>query len=144
MTTLVKTPNRIMSAKLIQLYPTGSIQENIFPLVCISQQITVIRKASAFSIEALFITPAAKVAVVLSNHPQPNELKQIVSELRSWDADRLAELAEDYTWSTLGQAFRIVDIMAAHGHLTFSDDAVFSRSVNRQMKNGDFVILRME
>lgn len=34
--------------------------------------------------------------------------------------------------------------MAVHGHLTFSDDTVFSRSVNRQMNNGDFVILSME
>lgn len=133
-----------MSARLIQFCPIGIIQENISPLVCISQQITVIRKAGEFNIEALFITPAAKVTVILSGHPQPNELKQIISELRSWNVDRLKELAEDYTWRTLGLAFRLIDIMAAHGHLTFSDDTVFSRNVDRQIKNGNFAILSME
>ena len=110
-----------MSAKLTQFCPIGIIQENISPLVCISQQITAICKAGEFNIEALFITPAAKTTVILSGHPQPNELKQIISELRSWNVDRLKALAEDYTWRTLGQAFRLIDIMAAHGHLTFSE-----------------------
>ena len=133
-----------MSANLTQFCPIGIIQENISPLVCISQQITAICKAGEFNIEALFITPAAKTTVILSGHPQPNELKQIISELRSWNVDRLKALAEDYTWRTLGQAFRLIDIMAAHGHLTFSDDTVFSRNVDRQIKNGYFAILSMK
>ena len=144
MTAPSKTSDRILSAKLTQLHPAEGNQGNISPLVCIGQQISVIRGASEFNIEALFITPAARVTVILADRPQPNELKQIILELRSWDAERLEELAEDYTWRTQGQAFRIIDIMAAHGYLTFSDDAVFSRSINRQMKNGDFVILSME
>lgn len=144
MTNPVKTSDCILSAKLTQVYPAQGVREDISPLVCIGQQITVIYETGKFNIEALFITPAAKVAVILSERPQPDELEQIISELRSWDAERLEELAEDYTWSTLGQAFRIIDIMAAHGHLTFSDDAVFSRSVSRQMKNGGFVILSIE
>ena len=141
MTASAKASDRILLAKFTKIHPAQGVRESIFPLVCIGQQISVIHKTGEFNIEALFITPAAKVAVILPEWPQPAELEQIILELRSWDAERLEELAEDYTWSTQGQAFRIIDIMAAHGHLTFSDNAVFSRSVSRQMKNGDFVIL---
>jgi len=144
MTTPAKTSDRILSSRLTQLHPAAGSREDISPLVCIGQQITVIRESDEFNIEALFIPPAAKVTVILSERPQPDELRQIILELRSWDAERLEELAENYTWRTQGQSFRIIDIMAAHGHLTFSDDAVFFRSVNRQMKNGDFVIFSME
>lgn len=111
------------------------------PFVCIGQEISVLSNGIQFCISGLFLSPAGDVSIILEGSPSPSDLPRVIEYLRGWDYAELDAASSDYTYLNFGQAYRIIDIMAKHGHLKFSGAQALSAAVDRNMKNGSFYLL---
>lgn len=129
-----KTTN-ILSETLI---PLNSAAAPTPSLVCIGQNLSLVQKSGQINLASVFISPNGQVAFVLSERPTSQEIPSIVAKLMSLGYDQLDSIASDYTHRTRGQAYRIIDTMAAHGHLTFSNSKDLISNTNQCMKKGAF------
>lgn len=111
------------------------------PFVCIGQDISVLSDGLQFCISGIFLSPAGDVSIILEGRPSPSDLPRIIEYLRGWDYAELDAASSDYTYLNFGQAYRIIDIMAKHGHLKFTGAHALSAAVDRNMKNGSFYLL---
>lgn len=109
------------------------------PLICIGQDLSV----GQINLTGIFVSPAGQITIILSDHISEQQLSALLAELRSWGCEKLDSIASDYTYRTRGQAFRIIDLMAEHGHLNFSDDGELTKNINRCMQSGSFNLLRI-
>ncbi len=109
------------------------------PLLCIGQGLSV----GQINIAGIFVSPAGQVTMVLSEQISEHQLQFLLSELRTWDSDRLDEIASDYTYRTQGQAFLIIDLMARHGYLNFSGTGKLAKSISQCMRDGSFNLFRI-
>lgn len=122
-------------------HPAESTTLRSFPLVCIGQNLSVVSKQGEFSISSMFLSPSGDVSIVLKNHISETDLNQLIEHIRTWRYDDLDSTASDYTYLNLGQAYRIIDIMAKHGHLKFSDSSDLVNAVNQNMRDGKVCVL---
>lgn len=122
-------------------HPADQPSLRSLPFVCIGQEISVLSDGLQFCISGIFLSPAGDVSIILEGRPSPSDLPRIIKYLRGWDYAELDAASSDYTYLNSGQAYRIIDIMAKHGHLKFSDAQVLSDAVSRNMKNGSFYLL---
>lgn len=120
------------------LIPLNSSAAPDRPLICIGQNLSLKSKSGQINLAGLFVSPAGQIVIILSNHPSDQELSSIITELRSWDCERLDEIASEHTYQSRGQAFRIIDMMAERGHLTFSDGGELTKAINQNMRSGSF------
>lgn len=127
--------NNALFSNLIPL--TGNVSPSA-PLICIGQDLSI----GQINLTGIFVSPAGQITIILSDHISEQQLSSLLAELQSWDCEKLDSIASDYTYRTRGQAFRIIDLMAERGHLTFSHDAELTKSINRCMRGGSFNLFR--
>lgn len=122
-------------------HPADHTSLRSIPFVCVGQELSIIYNELQFCIFGVFLSPAGDVSIVLKERPSSPELQHIIEYLGEWDYDGLDSISSDYTYLNSGQAYRIIDIMANHGHLKFSGVKALSDAVNRNMKDGSFYLL---
>jgi len=106
------------------------------PLVCIGRDV----KTDDGTIDCFFVSPSGSVVVVVSDI-SAFQLTAYVDRLRGWGVDELDAVAADYFFHARGQAYRVIDIMAALGHLTFSDESDFISRVEDGLESGALLVV---
>lgn len=127
--------NDALSGTLIPLNSSASPEPS---LICIGRDLSLICESGQAHLSGILVSPAGQIAIVLSDRPSDSELPFIITELQSWDCEKLDSIAADYTYQIRGQAYRIIDIMAERGHLTFSDRGSLAAKINQCMSSGSF------
>lgn len=95
-------------------------------LVCIGQGIC-LSGANLRMVADLFLSPDGTVSVaVRSSSGNASEIARYISRM---GFPGLNLIASDYFYKTEGQAAGIIDIMARHGHITFSESANYTAAV---------------
>lgn len=110
------------------------------PLVCIGQDLSV----GQINLTGIFASPAGHITIITPSHVSEQQLPALLAELQSWNCEMLDSIASDYTYHTYGQAFRIIDLMAKHGHLNYSCDGALTKNINQCMRDGSFNLFRIE
>ena len=67
-----------------------------------------------------------------------------ISEVSSWASDDLDSICSDLTLRESGQAYRIIDLMAARGYLSFSDGQDFSERISANLHCADFSVFCLD
>lgn len=106
-------------------------------LVCIGRGVTLTSSDRSLFIQSAFVSPSGQVAFYLDIPAGQDE----VDLLGTLGYDDLDSIAEDYTYQSYGQAYRIIDIMAACGKLSFSDGKELARSADSCMKDREFLVI---
>lgn len=115
------------------------------PLVCVGSDIP----AGRSRIERLCVSPSGRVAIVERDPFRRGEsessflerISAYIAEIRSWDCDRLDDIAADHAYRTSGQAARVIDIMARHGHLSFSDAGDFRSEMESGLRSEPILVV---
>lgn len=95
-------------------------------LVCIGQNIR-LSGGNLRMVADLFLSPDGTVSVaVRGTNGNPLEIARFISRVGFPGLDMIAS---DHFFKTEGQAAGIIDIMARHGHITFSDSLKFKEAV---------------
>ena len=89
-------------------------------------------------IDNLFVSPSGEIVIAES---APHEDADYAAALQQWSAEDLDRLAEDYSYNLYGQAFRIIDLMAKEGLLTFRDGGELKDKLTRTLANGSYLVL---
>lgn len=128
-----------MTTKITIDPPTFRVRpENLSSaLVCIGRGVTLVDSDRCLFIQSVFVSPYGQVAFYLDAPASKNE----VDLLGTLDYDDLDAIAEGYTYQTYGQAYRIIDIMAACGELSFNDEKELARSAESCMKDREFLVI---
>ena len=134
--------NKIFGAGLSLLYPSAPPKQTDFsPLVCVGQDLSVEGEFGHIDIASLFLSPSGQVFFVLSDPVSSSQVNSFATSVRSWSCDDLEAIASEFTYRTRGQSYRIIDLMAQHGHLTFSDGPVLSAGIEECMSGGELILL---
>lgn len=104
--------------------------------VCIARSIVIGRQR----IDCIFVSPAGKVAIVISDDSAQN-LVYATDRIKYGGIEFLDSIASEYSFRKDGQAFRVIDIMAARGLLTYSDESSFSDHVNSNLSSGALLVI---
>lgn len=135
---------RANDALFDNLIPLNSIVPPAPPLICIGQDLSLESKSGQINLAGIFASPTGQIVIILPSRPPEPELSSIIAGLQTWDYDKLDSVVSDYTYQESGQAFRIIDIMAKYGRLSFSDAGRLSNSINQCMKTGSFSIFYID
>ncbi len=156
---LVRTPfmtgnfNEAWLQSLIEDHPSLIPASNVSPeyqdLVCIGREVPVGSGETQGCIDNLYVTPSGGIVIVETKLYRNQEARRTVvaqiidyaKELQKWDAEKLDEIAEEYTYQRTGQASSIIDMMAAKGLLTFSDEKALTDSLNTHLEKAAFLLL---
>ncbi len=103
------------------------------PFLCIAENLTWLSDDACVSIRAIFISPMGNLLVVMSNRSSKTSLEALV---KSWSLPVLDGMCENYTFQVYGQAFCMIDLMAKHGHLVFSEKSGFEDKLSSNLKSG--------
>lgn len=122
-------------------HPADHVSLHNIPFVCVGREISVISNGIQFCISGVFVSPAGDVSIILKERPSSSILPRIIEHIQGWDYDELDSFSSNYTYLNSGQAYRIIDIMAKHGHLKFSGSQALASAVNKNMMNGRFYLL---
>lgn len=110
-----------------------------FPMVCIGRDIPM----GHDFIDAVYVSSAGHIVIVesclTSEADGAARILDCINELRTWNYDRLDNIASDYFYETEGQAALISDVMAREGHIKFSDIGRFKSSVNNSLFEASFL-----
>lgn len=118
-----------------------------YPLIMIGQDIK-IGPNETDTIGCLCVSPSGRIAIV-ERDPHPTEsdhdfldrMTTYSDLLRSWDWSYLNEIAADHYYRTEGQAFRVIDLMARAGYLTFADEGLLSIKLDRGLKTEKHLVI---
>ncbi len=118
-------------------------------LVCIGREAKVASGENTGYIDNLYVSSSGQIVIVETKLFRNQEARRTVvaqiidyaKDIQKWDSEDLDRVAEDYTYSTTGQASRVFDMMLAAGHLTVADSAKFVDAVNRNLKNATFMLM---
>lgn len=118
-----------------------------YPLIQIGQNIKIGPDESDV-IECLCVSPSGRIAIVErdphsfeSDQDFLDRLTSYSDTLRSWSWSDLNEIAADHYYRTEGQAFRVIDLMARAGYLTFSDEGLLSIKLDRGLKTETHLVI---
>lgn len=119
-----------------------------YPLILIGQNIQ-IGPEETDTVGCLCVSPSGRIAIVerdpsTTDEPDCNFLDRMTAYsdlLRSWDWSHLDEIAADHYYRTEGQAFRVIDLMARAGYLTFADEGLLSIKLDRGLKTEQHLII---
>ena len=95
-------------------------------LICIGAGVHLSGK-SLHMVADLFLSPDGSISVAV--HSSTGNAPAMSSFISRIGFSGLDMIASDYYYKTEGQAFGIVDIMARHGHIVFSQAASFRAAV---------------
>lgn len=131
------------------MIPASSVSPEYQDLVCIGREVSVGSGETQGYIDNLYVTPNGGIVLVETKLYRNQEARRTVvaqiidyaKELQKWDAAKLDEVAMDYTYRKYGQACRVIDIMAAKGYLTFSDEKTLTDSLNAHLEKAAFLLL---
>lgn len=134
------TEDLILSRKIVDLnQKLPEVHHSLSPLTCIGQWISIASSVCGkVDIEAIFVTTEGHIVVILSDDISGMDIRPLTIELMSWDCNTLDRIAEDFTFSTLGQAFTVCDLLAKHGHIDFSQAESMALQITRCMRSGSF------
>ena len=134
--------NNICGVSLSVLYPSASHERPDFsPLVCIGQDLSVEGEFGCIDIVGIFLSPSGQVLFVLSSPLPISKINAFSNLVRSWSFYDLEAIASEFTYKAVGQSYRIIDLMAQHGNLTFSDGPRLLVSIEECMSHGKFILL---
>ena len=130
----------ILSRKIVVLNKNCSEAPRSFsPLTCVGQWLSVASNIfGRIDIEAIFIAPAGHVVIILSSDMSDADVQPLIDEFTSWDCSTLDRIAEDFTFSTTGQAFTVCDLLAKHGRINFSQVESMALRITACMQSGSF------
>lgn len=131
------------------LIPSGEINGEYAPLVCIGREVPVGYGDTQGYIDNLYITPSGNIVVVETKLFRNQESRRTVvaqiidyaKELQKWDCSKVDAVARDYTYKKTGQSFKIIDLMAKHGYLRLSDEARLNDSINKNLQSASFLLM---
>ena len=127
------------------MIPATDVSLEYQDLVCIGREVPVGSGETQGYIDNLYVTPSGGIVIVETKLYRNQEARRTVvaqiidyaKELQKWDAAKLDEIAYNKT----GQAHRIIDLMAAKGFLSFSDEKSLTDSLNVNLENASFLLL---
>lgn len=131
------------------MIPASAVSPEYQDLVCIGREVPVGSGETQGYIDNLYVTPEGGVVVVETKLYRNQEARRTVvaqiidyaKELQKWDAAKIDQIAEDYTYRKSGQASRAFDLMTAKGFLTNSDEKNFTDSLNAHLSQAAFLLL---
>ena len=131
------------------MIPAAGISPEYQDLVCIGREVPVGSGETQGYIDNLYVTPSGGIVIVETKLYRNQEARRTVvaqiidyaKELQKWDAAKLDEIAYNYTYRKNGQAHRIIDLMAAKGFLSFSDEKSLTDSLNVNLENASCLLL---
>lgn len=131
------------------LVPSSEVGAEYSPLVCIGREVPVGSGDTKGYIDNLYVTPSGKIVIVETKLFRNQESRRTVvaqiidyaKELQKWDAEHIDEVCAEYYYEREKQASRVIDVMAKAGHLTYSDEARLTDSINKSLSNSDFLLL---
>lgn len=131
------------------MIPAADVSPEYQDLICIGREVPVGSGETQGYIDNLYITPNGGIVIVETKLYRNQEARRTVvaqiidyaKELQKWDAAKLDEIAYNYTYRKSGQAHRIIDLMAAKGLLSFSDERSLTDSLNVNLENASFLLL---
>ena len=131
------------------IVPAGEVSPEYHDLVCIGREVPVGSGETQGYIDNLYVTPTGGIVIVETKLYRNQEARRAVvaqiidyaKELQKWDAAKLDEIAADYSYRANGQASRVIDLMAAKGFLSFSDEKTLTDSLNSHLENAAFLLL---
>lgn len=131
------------------LIPSAEVNSNYAPLVCIGREVPVGSGDTQGYIDNLYVTPNGCIVIVETKLFRNQESRRTViaqiidyaKELQKWDCEQLEKTAIDYFYKKKGQAFRIIDIMAHFGYLSFSDEAELNDRINTNLSTASFLLM---
>lgn len=132
--------NNILLDSLIPLNFTHA-DSPISPLICIGQNLSIVCESIPIDVMGIFLSPLGQTVIILLTPPSDEELPSIIAQFRTWNYRTLDLIAAEYTYETYGQASRIIDLMAKHGYLNFSDSKRLADNLKHCMKSGNFNLL---
>ena len=133
--------NNVLPGDLRPLYPVPmASRSGMSPLLCVGQDLSVDCGSHAVSVSGIFVTPAGSVLFVLEEPYSAVIVHRFISEVSSWASDDLDSICSDLTLRESGQAYRIIDLMAARGYLFFSDGQDFSERISANLHCADFSV----
>ena len=118
-------------------------------LVCIGTEVKVGAGETTGYIDNLYVSASGQVVIVETKLFRNQEARRTViaqiidyaKEVQQWDAEKLDEIAADYTYLRDGQASRVFDLMLKEGYLTAGDSSRFVDSINRNLEQANFLLL---
>ena len=131
------------------IIPSGDVSSEYAPLICIGREVPVGSGETQGYIDNLYITPTGRIVIVETKLFRNQESRRTVvaqiidyaKELQKWDAAKLDEVASEYFYRTKGQAFKLIDIMAAEGYLTLSDETRLIDNINNNLSSASFLLM---
>ncbi len=131
-----------------EMIPASEVSPEYRDLVCIGHEVPVGSGENQGFIDSLFITPDGCLVIVETKLYRNQEARRTVvaqiidyaKEVQKWDAEKLDEIAADYTYAKTGQASRIIDLMAAKGLLTLSDERALTDNINARLEHASFLL----
>lgn len=131
------------------MIPAADVSPEYQELVCIGREVPVGSGETQGYIDNLYVTPNGGIVVVETKLYRNQEARRTVvsqiidyaKELQKFDAAKLDEIASDYTYQKYGQAYRIIDLMASKGLLSFSDEKELTNNLNSNLENASFLLL---
>lgn len=110
------------------------------PLICIGQDIAVDCGSCRVDVAGIFLSPAGDLAFILSRPYPALSVYHFISEMKARSFDDLDAFASEFTYQVSGQAYRIIDLMAQRGYLSFSDAGKLSDEIDRNLSNEHFFV----
>lgn len=107
-------------------YPSG-------PFSCIAENLIWGSDAASINLRAVFVSSRGDIVIILRDRADLNLANTIIG---NWNLDSLDELCESYTFQVYNQAFRVVDLLAKNGRLSFSMKDEFEKRISRNLKSG--------
>lgn len=89
-------------------------------------------------IDNLFVTPTGEIVIV---EAVPHDGADYAAALQEWRASDLDRVAEQYSFGLYGQAFRVIDLMAKEGLLTFQDGRALMEKLDLTLSDGACLVL---
>lgn len=115
-------------------YPNG-------PFSCIAENLIWVSDAASINLRAIFVSSRGDIVIILRDRSDLSLAKTMVG---NWNLASLDELCENYTFKVYSQAFRVVDLLAKNGRLSFSMKDEFEKRVLRNLKSGKICFFIME
>ena len=137
--TTLHSDNLMGSLELLYPVPTRD-HPKLSSLICIGQDLTVDCGFCCIEVSGIFLSSAGDLAFVLSRSYPALSVYHFISEMKTRSFDDLDSFASEFTYQVSGQAYRIIDLMAQRGYLSFSDAGKLSDEIDRNLSNEHFFV----
>lgn len=111
--------------------------------VCIGKSVQICPDSGLTCTADLYVTPGGAVAVAFPSltAADKDSLQCAAAVLRSWDHDRLDDIATDYFFETEGQGALVIDVMARLGFMGYSGRVSLYSAIDKTLACGDTLLI---